>query len=99
MPEPVVREPYFQTSRVQEAIRAAINRRFDLIHYIYSSFEQTTRTAEPLMRAMWSEFPRDARFYSVASQFMFGDSLMVAAKVTEPTGVLQAKHMQQHALQ
>ena len=35
---PADREPWKQTSRVREAIRDAINRRYDLIHYIYTSF-------------------------------------------------------------
>ena len=78
------REPWFQTSRVREAIRGALSLRYDLIHYIYSSVEQTTRTAEPLMRAMWSEFPDDTRFWNVASQFMFGESILVAPKLTKP---------------
>ena len=51
------REPWLQTQRVQEAIRDSINRRYDLIHYIYTTFERATRTAEPLMRTMWNEFP------------------------------------------
>ena len=51
------REPWLQTDRVQTVIRDALNRRYDLIHYIYTSFEQTTRDAQPLMRTMWSEFP------------------------------------------
>lgn len=35
--ENVVREPWLQTQRVQKAIRLAVNRRFDLIHYLYTS--------------------------------------------------------------
>lgn len=31
------REPWRQPSRVREAIRDAINRRYDLIHYIYTT--------------------------------------------------------------
>lgn len=47
------REPWLQSERVQTAIRAAINQRYDFIHYMYSTFEQMTRTAEPIMRPMW----------------------------------------------
>ena len=35
------REPWNQPSRVREAIRDAVNRRYDLIHYIYSTIERT----------------------------------------------------------
>ena len=88
------REPWLQTSRVRQAIRDAINRRYDLIHYIYSTVERTTYTAEPLMRAMWNEFPDEKRFLNVASQFMFGDSILVAPKVTRPQGVYKHMHKQ-----
>ena len=84
-----------QTSRVREAIRDSINRRYDLIHYIYSTVETTTQTAEPLMRPMWSEFPNESRFWDVASQFMFGSSILVAPKVTRPQGVYKHMHMQE----
>jgi len=32
------REPWIQTERVQDVIRDAINRRYDMIHYIYTTF-------------------------------------------------------------
>lgn len=69
--------------------------RYDLIHYIYSTVEQTTHTAEPLMRTMWNEFPEDQRFWNVFTQFMFGDSILVAPKVTRPTGVYENMHKQE----
>ena len=89
------REPWMQTSRVREAIRNAINLRYDLILYIYTTFENAARTAEPLVRPMWHEFPDETRFWNVASQFMFGSGLLVAPKVTKPKGVLEHVHMQQ----
>ena len=56
------REPWIQTQRVQRAIRDAINRRYDMIHYLYTTFQTATQTGEPLMRPMWFEFPDDADF-------------------------------------
>lgn len=46
------------------------------------------------MRAMWSEFPNQTRFWNVASQFMFGESILVAPKVTKPEGVNKHMHKQ-----
>jgi len=80
---------------VREAIRNAINQRYDLIHYLYTTFETATRTAEPIMRPMWSEFPDESRFWTLESQFMFGSSLLVAPKVIKPEGVLEHMHMQE----
>ena len=38
----VPRDPWLTTPRVQAAIRDAINRRYDLIHYIYTTFHRAT---------------------------------------------------------
>ena len=78
------REPWMQTQRVQEAIRDSINRRYDLIHYIYTTFERSTHTAEPLMRTMWNEFPDQQIMWDANSQFMLGDSILVAPKIIKP---------------
>ena len=55
-----------------------------MIHYIYTTFERATRTAEPLMRAMWNEFPDQKIIWDANKQFMLGDSILVAPKVTKP---------------
>jgi alpha-glucosidase len=63
----------------------AINLRYDLIHYIYTSFWQMTKTAVPIIRPMWYEFPDDTELYEISSQFMFGDSILFAPKISKPT--------------
>merc|ERR1712060_746543 len=88
------REPWNKSSRVREVIRDAINRRYDLIHYIYTTAERATRTAEPLMRPMWSEFPAQSAMLDIANQFMFGDSMMVVPKTKTPEGVYKHMHLQ-----
>jgi len=45
-------------------------------------------TAEPLMRAMWNEFPDDVSVYEIDTEFMVGNSLLFAPKVTKPTELL-----------
>ena len=40
------------------------------------------------MRAMWNEFPDDISVFEIDSQFMVGDSLLFAPKVTKPTELL-----------
>ena len=52
-------------------------------------------TGWPLLRPMWFEFPDDTRFYSTPTQFMFGSSILVAPKLTEPKGVYKKLNMQQ----
>ena len=88
------REPWIQSQRVQDAIRDAINTRYDFIHYLYTTFEQATQTGEPLMRTMWSEFPDDEQMYTMSTQFMLGDSLLIAPKITTPTAEQDASGIQ-----
>ena len=71
-----------------------MNRRYDLIHYIYTTFEGTTRTAEPLMRTMWNEFPDQKEMWKVSTQFMFGDSILVAPKIIKPDDLHSQFHRQ-----
>lgn len=86
----VDREPWIQTQRVQNVIRDAINRRYDMIHYLYTTFREATQTGKPLMRPMWFEFPDDALFVSTDSQFMLGESMLVAPKIITPTDQLES---------
>lgn len=58
--------------------------RYSLIHYIYTTFTQFSATGVPLMRPMWLEYPNDSNMNSVLTQFMFGDSIIVAPKLEEP---------------
>jgi alpha-glucosidase (family GH31 glycosyl hydrolase) len=44
---------------------------------------------------MWNEYPDLPYLYEVASQFMLGDSILVAPKVTKPTAQLSQLNMQE----
>jgi len=81
----VDREPWLQTQRVQRVIRDAINRRYDMIHYLYSIFYTATKTGEPLWRPMWFEYPDESSFFTTETQFMLGSQILIAPKITQPT--------------
>ena len=89
------REPWSQTQRVQKVIRDAINRRYDMIHYLYTVFYEATQTGVPFMRPMWLEFPDDQAFAETETQFMIGDSLLVAPKIKTPNDFLESLGMQE----
>ena len=80
----VDREPWLQTTRVQEVIREAVFMRYKLIHYIYSTFDQFSVDCTPLMRPMFMDFPEEENMFGIASQFMFGDSILVSPKLIAP---------------
>ena len=60
-----VREPYVQSARVQSAIKHAVDTRYALFHYIYTTFYITTKEGSPLLRPMYYEFPEDENTFSL----------------------------------
>lgn len=64
-----------ETARIS---REAIRLRYRLMPYIYGEMRRAALTGVPLMRAMVYEFPRDPETRTMADQFMFGPSILVA---------------------
>ena len=89
------REPWLQSQRVQDVIRDSVYKRYAMIHYVYATFYQATQTGMPLMRPMWLEFPDETIFEAMETQFMLGDSMLVAPKLTAPTDELEAEQKQE----
>ena len=87
------REPWSQSERVQTIIRDSINKRYDMIHYLYTSFYNSTKSGQPLIRPMWYDYPDVGDFYTMESQFMLGDNMLVAPKILKPTKELEKQHM------
>jgi alpha-glucosidase (family GH31 glycosyl hydrolase) len=79
----VVREPWLQTVRVQEVIRNSVFLRYSLIHYLQTAFDEASTQGTPIMRPMFLEFPSDTSVFDKASQFMFGEHILVSAKVNQ----------------
>ena len=78
------REPWLQNERIQKVIYSAIMMRYDLIHYIYTMFYESSADAYPLVRAMWFEYPQDASVQTLDTQFMFGKNILVCPKDQVP---------------
>ena len=72
------REPWIDGPEHESIRRMYIETRYRLMPYIYSSFEETSRTGIPLMRPMFLEFPNDPAFETTDKEFMFGTDLLVA---------------------
>jgi alpha-glucosidase/alpha-D-xyloside xylohydrolase len=56
--------------------------RYQLLPYTYSLGYQTYRTGAPFMRALFMDFPEDAKVADIADEYMFGPAFLVAP-VTE----------------
>lgn len=55
--------------------------RYNLIHYIYTMFYESSKSGEPLLRAMWYEFRDDGWMLGLDDQFMFGSNILVCPKL------------------
>ena len=69
---------------VHEAVnRRAIELRYELLPHLYNVMRESSVTGLPALRPMFLEFPHDSRTYDLETQFMLGDSLLVAPVVEE----------------
>ena len=78
------REPWLQSTRVQNVIRKSINQRYAFMHYLYTAFYQAHIFGYPIMRPLWYAVPADTSTFANSDQFMWGDSILVAPKMGEP---------------
>ena len=81
------REPWLLGPQVEARLRKAIERRYKLLPYIYTTFEESSRNGLPVMRPLWLEYPADATTLTNDKAFLLGRDLLVAPKLvpgTEP---------------
>ncbi len=76
-------EPWVHGPEHEAIRRRYIELRYQLLPYIYTSFQESTSTGIPLMRPILLEFPDAQAFYGEESEFLFGRDLLVAPKVFE----------------
>lgn len=90
------REPWVFGAAIEARARKAVERRYRLLPYLYTSFEEAARTGVPVMRPLWLEYPNDSATDVVDNAYLLGRELLVAPKlvagnvryrVTLPTGV------------
>jgi len=72
----ISQEPYRWAS-VAEATITAINIRYTLLPYIYTTFYLAHTTGSTVMRALAWEFPNDPTLANADRQFLLGSSIMV----------------------
>ena len=63
---------------VEPICRKYLELRYRMLPYIYSAAEQTHRTGLPLMRALWTAWPQDAKSVLIDDEYLWGDHFLVA---------------------
>ncbi len=76
-------EPWVHGPEHEAVRRRYIELRYQLLPYIYTSFEESTSTGIPLMRPIFLEYPDAQAFYGEDREFLFGRDLLVAPKLFE----------------
>ncbi|MFA7568142.1 MAG: TIM-barrel domain-containing protein, partial [Alkalispirochaeta sp.] len=76
-------EPWSFGQEVLEIARRFIGLRYRLMPYLYSLFEEATRTGAPVVRPLVWEFPDDPQVARRADSFLVGPAVLVAP-VSDP---------------
>ncbi|XP_055523690.1 neutral alpha-glucosidase AB [Wyeomyia smithii] len=72
------REPWLYPEDVKLVIRDAIRKRYRLLPLWYTMFYEHERSGLPIMRPMLAQYPSDLKCYSIDSQYLLSDKLLVA---------------------
>ena len=75
------REPWVDGPQHEAIRKRYIETRYQMLPYIYTSMEETSRTGVPLMRPLFLEFPDQPLIALNDQEYMFGENLLVAPKV------------------
>ena len=81
-------EPWSFGEKVLDIARHYLRLRYALLPYLYTGFEASSRTGDPLMAPLFFEWPEDRRLQHTNDTFLFGPSLLVAP-VTAPDTVFR----------
>jgi alpha-glucosidase len=72
------REPWLFGATIEARVRAAVQRRYRLLPYLYTLFEEASRTGVPVMRPLWLEYPDAPATLGVDDEFLVGRELLIA---------------------
>lgn len=73
----VNQEPFAFDAQTEDICRRAINRRYRLLPYIYTLFEECSRTALPVMRPVFMADAKDQALRAEQQVYMLGEDLLV----------------------
>jgi alpha-glucosidase len=79
------KEPWSFGENVEDISRQWINKRYQLIPYLYSAFYESTQTGMPVARTLAINYPGDEKIYTddFQNEYLFGGQILVAPVSSE----------------
>uniref|UniRef100_A0AAR2LD17 Neutral alpha-glucosidase AB n=1 Tax=Pygocentrus nattereri TaxID=42514 RepID=A0AAR2LD17_PYGNA len=71
------REPWLFGPDNTALIREAVRQRYALLPFWYQLFYNAYRTGQPVMRALWVEYPKEPATFVIEDEYLLGKDLLV----------------------
>ncbi len=80
-------EPWSFGGKAENSVRTSVNRRYMLLPYIYTLFEEAARTGMPVMRPLFFADARDSTLRDKQEQFLLGGDLLITPRWTQSAAI------------
>lgn len=78
-------QPWYRDRKEFETIRNYVRLRYRLVPYVYTAAAEAARTGWPIARPLAFAYPDRPEYANECGTYLFGDSLLVSAFVSETT--------------
>ena len=83
--ESIPQEPWAFGAETENVSRTAINRRYRLLPYLYTLFQEASVTGMPVMRPMFFADAKDTALRAEEQAFLLGDALLIIPRWAKDT--------------
>jgi len=80
------KEPWAFGPEVEESVKTSIERRYRLLPYLYTLFQESSRSGMPVMRPAFFADPSDPDLREEEEAFLVGGDLLVLAQLSKKAG-------------
>lgn len=89
-------EPWVYGQGTEDSVRRALERRYRLMPYLYTVFEESSRTGLPFMRPVFFADPADQRLRDEDHSFLIGEHLLVSPHTSPDRNLIVVLPNDQH---